>query len=66
MTERHPHTFMADEFDKLVFSKASWLADLSQGQKKRPDHEIEIKRRELSVLRQAAEDYRQAAERKTG
>jgi hypothetical protein len=52
---------MADELDKLVYSKTTWLGDFAQGAKKRPDHEIEVKRRELAVLRQAAEDYRRAA-----
>ena len=66
MSERFSHSFMADELDKLVYSKTVWLADFSQGHKKRPDHEIETRRRELDVLRQAAGDYRQAAERRDG
>lgn len=63
MSERFHSSYMADEMDKLVYSKTVWLADFSQGPKKRPDHEIEIKQRELAVLRQAAADYRAAADR---
>jgi hypothetical protein len=54
---------MADAFDGMVYGKTVWLAEFSQGQKKRPDHEIEHKRRELEVLRQAAAEYRASAER---
>lgn len=50
---------MAFELDKLVYAKATWLADFAQGRNKRPDHEIEIKRREFDVLQQAAADYHQ-------
>lgn len=59
------HSFMADEIDKLVYGKVSWLAEFTEGRNKRPDHEIEAKSRELEVLRKAAADYRRAAERKT-
>jgi hypothetical protein len=64
MTDRIPHSEMADEMDKLIYSKTDWLSRFSQGQDKRPDHEIEVKRRELAVLRQAAADYRAAAGRR--
>lgn len=58
---RLSHDEMAHEMDKLVYSKADWLARFSSG--KRPEHEIEVKRRELLVLKQAAEDYRLASAR---
>lgn len=60
---RFTHAEMADDLDKLVYGKTCWLADFGGGRKKRPDHEIETKRRELAVLRQATADYRAAAER---
>lgn len=58
------HAEMAAELDKLVYAKATWLADFAQGPKKRPDHEIEVRRRELAVLKQAAGDYHAASERR--
>jgi len=64
MTNRLSHTDMADELAKLIYSKTTWLADFSHGSRKRPDHEIEQKRRELAVLQQAYEDYSAAAERR--
>lgn len=63
MSERLSHTDMADELAKLIYSKTTWLADFSHGARKRPDHEVEQKRRELTVLQQAFEDYSAAAER---
>lgn len=48
---------MAHELAKMVFSKSAWLSDFSSGKKKRPDHEIDIKRRELAVLQQAHDHY---------
>lgn len=63
MSDRVPHDQMAYELDKLVYGKTCWLADFASGRKRRPDHEVETKRRELTVLRQAAADYRAAAER---
>lgn len=65
MTDRLSHEVMADEFDKLVYGKTCWLADFTHGHRKRPDHEIETKQRELAVLKQAAGDYRAAAQRRT-
>jgi hypothetical protein len=66
MTEaRFSHAEMADELNKLVRSKATWLADFDAGRAKRPDWEIDIRRREHRVLTQAAEDYRRAAKRRT-
>lgn len=63
MSERIPSLEMADHFDKLIYGKLCWLADFSQGHKKRPDHEIVDKRRDLEVLRQAASEYRASAEK---
>lgn len=54
---------MADAFDRMVYGKATWLGEFAQGRKKRPDHEIEEKQRELSVLKQAAFEYRASAEK---
>lgn len=62
--ERIPHDEMASELAKLVYSKATWLADFSHGSRKRPDHEIEQKRRERDVLQQAYDDYSAASERR--
>lgn len=60
------HEEMRDELAKQVFAKAQWLADFSDGKRKRPDHEIETKRCELDVLQQAHDQYAQAAMRKAG
>lgn len=54
---------MADALEKMAYGKAAWLSDFSAGKKKRPDHEIQNKQRELEVLRQAVSDYRRASER---
>jgi hypothetical protein len=62
---RFSHEEMADELDKLLYGKTCWLADFAAGPKKRSDPEIETRQRELAVLRQAASDYRNAAERKS-
>lgn len=63
--ERFTHAEMAEELEKLLWSKATWLADFEDGKVKRPDWEIEIRRREHAVLKQAAADYRHAAQRRS-
>lgn len=63
MSNRIPSLEMADAFDRMIYGKVTWLSDFSHGHKKRPDHEIEQKRRELDVLNQAAFEYRASAER---
>ena len=63
MADRFSHEEMAYEISKLVYGKLDWLGRFSSGKSKRSDHEIELKRRELSVLQQAKDDYRKAAER---
>lgn len=65
MSERIPHDHMAHSLDLMVAAKVNWLSRFSDGKQKRPDHEIEIKRGDLAVLRQAAADYRAAASRET-
>jgi hypothetical protein len=62
--DRFTHAEMAEELEKLLWSKATWLADFEGGKAKRPDWEIEIRRREHAVLQQAAADYRNAADRR--
>ncbi|MBZ9653523.1 hypothetical protein [Phyllobacterium lublinensis] len=66
MMDPIPNHEMAEELNKLVIGKATWLQDFSEGRRKRPHHEIETKWRELAVLKQAASDYSQAAERDRG
>jgi hypothetical protein len=66
MTERIPNNEMAEELNKLVIGKATWLQEFSEGRRKRPDHEIEAKWRELAVLKQAVSDYAAASERVRG
>lgn len=63
---RIPNAEMAEELQKLVIGKTTWLADFSSGSRKRPDHEIETRRRELNVLKQAVTDYRTASQRERG
>lgn len=65
MSDHFTHAEMAEEIEKLVWSKATWLAECSEGKGKRGDWEIEIRRREMAVLQQAAGDYRRAAERRS-
>lgn len=60
---RFTHEEMHIELTKMAVSKIDWLQKFSDGRDKRPDHEIELKRRELSVLQQAKEDYQRAAEK---
>lgn len=62
MNERIPPRDMADALERIAHSKRFWLADFGHGRRKRPDHEIVEKRRELAVLRQAVHDYRASAE----
>lgn len=54
---------MADDLTKMATSKSWWLEACSSGPKKRPDHELEIQRKHLAVLQQAADDYQRAADR---
>ena len=60
---RLSHPEMAEEIGKMVWSKRTWLDTFSSGSNRRPDHEVEVRRRELEVLQQAEADYRKAAER---
>ncbi|TPN26604.1 hypothetical protein FKO01_25350 [Mesorhizobium sp. B2-3-3] len=46
----------------LIASKQDWLDRFALGKAKRPDHEIDQKRTELTVLRTIAEDYTRAVE----
>lgn len=57
-------TEMALELGKLAYSKREWLNTFSSGQKRRPEHEIETRRRELEVLEQATDDYQRVATQK--
>lgn len=63
MNRQFSHAEMAEEMSMLVWSKQTWLDDFGSGRNKRPDHEIQIKQRELEVLQQAEADYRKAAQR---
>jgi hypothetical protein len=63
MSGRIPHDEMVEELGKLVWSKQTWLDDFSTGKAKRPDHDIDARRRELVVLKQARADYEIAAKR---
>lgn len=60
---RFSHGEMAHEMERMAHAKQGWLSTFSAGKKKRPDHEIEAQRLHLAVLRQAAEEYRNAAAR---
>lgn len=60
---RLSHTDMAHQLGLLAAGKSHWLTNFAEGRNKRPDHEIEMKRRELAALMQAREDYKAAAER---
>jgi hypothetical protein len=47
----------------MVWSKRQWLETYEAGKHRRPEHEVDTKKRELAVLVQASADYRRAAER---
>ena len=64
MTRSFTYAEMAEEIAKLVWSKQTWLDQFSSGPKRRPDHEIETRARELAVLQHAEADYRAAAGRR--
>jgi hypothetical protein len=63
MNDRFSHEEMAHQLSLMVSAKVDWLRRFSDGKAKRPDHEIDHKRRELAVLNQAAGDYKAAASR---
>ena len=63
MAERLSHDEMSHQLALMVSAKVDWLSRFASGKSKRPDHEIERKRVELSVLNQAAGDYHAAANR---
>ncbi|MHA6687032.1 hypothetical protein [Mesorhizobium sp. A556] len=65
MSRQFTHSEMADEIAKLVWSKQTWLDTFSTGAKRRPEHDLETRQRELGVLQQAEAGYRNAAERKS-
>lgn len=46
----------------LIQGKVQWLDTFSSGPKKRPDHEISDRRREVTILHTIADDYRKAVE----
>ena len=48
---------MMMELGLMVKSKEKWLDDFSTGKLKRPDWEIDLKKRELRVLKQARDAY---------
>lgn len=53
-------SFLASELEKMAWSKSTWLDNFASGRSKRPDMEIETKRHELAVLKEAARYFRQA------
>lgn len=63
--ERLSHPDMAHQLGLLAAGKSHWLTNFANGKNKRPDHEIEMKRRELAALMQARDDYQRAAERQS-
>lgn len=60
---RFTHDEMAFELGKLIYGKSEWLRRFSGGKDKRPDHDLETRRRERRVLEQARDDYTAAAKR---
>lgn len=66
MKREFTHAQMAEEMSKLAWSKQAWLDTFSRGAKRRPEHDIETKQRELAVLQQAEADYQAAASRRAG
>jgi len=65
-SDRLSYAEMVEGLGKMITSKTDWLETFSSGSKKRPDHELEIQRKHLTVLQQAAEDYQRAADRPAG
>ncbi len=50
--------------EKIRNERLWWLGDFSSGKNKRPDHELENRRRDVSILEAIAQDYRNAIARK--
>lgn len=48
---------MVFELNKMIYAKQTWLSDFSGGRNKRPDFELEQRRRELECLTQARDAY---------
>lgn len=46
--------------DKLVWSRETWLSDHAS---KRPEHEVEMKRAGLVILKEIHEDYSRSIEK---
>ena len=63
MSERMPHSEMAEIMTGLVAGKGQWLAKHADKHRRRPDWNIELIRREKRALEQARDDYRRAADR---
>lgn len=63
MADRLSSAEMAYELAKMIYGKSDWLQRFAGGKNRRGDHEIDLKRRELTVLQQAKTDYERAAGR---
>lgn len=46
-----------DTIRAIIRAKVTWLDSFSTGRNKRPEHEVEAKRQEVTVLRSVADDY---------
>lgn len=51
------HTVKLDCLQAMIKAKETWLAQ----HQKRPEWEVTLKRRELAILREIANDYREGA-----
>jgi hypothetical protein len=46
-----------DMIRSIIRAKVTWLDSFSTGRNRRPEHEIDGRRHEVTVLRTIAEDY---------
>lgn len=55
---------MLQWLDIRIASARMWLDDFSQGKRKRPDHEIELKRKDIEHFEEIKTAYLKALQRK--
>lgn len=63
MSARRPHSEMAELLAAQAKMKSAYITAHADGKDTRPEWVLSLAKRDLSVLQQAADDYRKAAAR---
>ena len=63
--KRLSHSEMAWELSRQITSKQTWLRKFSRGKYRRPEWEVQAKIEQMEVLKQARDDYRRAAAKRS-